>query len=80
LNTRRQRVTVVLDRLGQKIEKREGFVVGKLKPDLNTSFRQAADITRLPAKFGRPWHYASDGRGVLRRVWAAALPVVARSA
>jgi hypothetical protein len=36
------------------------------------------DITPLLAKFGRPWHYASGGRGALRRVGAAALPAVAR--
>ena len=50
-----------------------------LMPDLNTLFRQATDITPLLAKFRRPWHYASDGRGGLRRVWAAVLPAVARS-
>ena len=32
-------------------------------------FCQATDITQLLAKFGRPWHYASGGRGALRRVW-----------
>ena len=52
----------------------------RLRPDLNTLFCQVADITTLLAKFGRPWHYAPGGRGVLRRVWAAALPAVARSA
>src|SRR5215469_2357734 len=54
--------------------------VESVKPDLNTSFCQALDITPLLAKFGRPWHYASGGRGALRRVWAAGLPAVARSA
>jgi len=51
-----------------------------LKPDLNTLFCQATDITPLLAKFERPWHYASGGRGALRRVWVAALPAAARSA
>lgn len=51
-----------------------------LKPDLNTSFRQAVDIRPLLAKFTLPWHYASGGRGVLQRVLAAVLPAVAQSA
>jgi len=51
-----------------------------VKPDLNTLFCQATDITPLLAKFERPWHYASGGRGALRRVWVAALPAAARSA
>jgi IS5 family transposase len=46
-----------------------------LKPDLNTSFCQAAHITGILAKFERPWHYASGGRGVWRRIWAAVLRV-----
>jgi transposase len=47
----------------------------KPKPDLNTSFCQAAHITGILAKFERPWHYASGGRGVWRRIWAAVLRV-----
>src|SRR5215471_12338628 len=51
----------------------------RIKPDLNTLFCQAIDIMTLLAKFGRPWHSASGGRGALRRRWVAALPAVARS-
>jgi ABC-type amino acid transport substrate-binding protein len=51
-----------------------------VRPDLNTLFCQAIDIMTLLAKFGRPWHYASGGRGALRRGWVAALPAAARSA
>jgi hypothetical protein len=57
-----------------------GLIGNELSPDLNTLFRQATEITPLLAKFGRPWHYASGGRGALRRVWAAGLPAGVRSA
>src|SRR6516162_10247674 len=57
----------------------KGAEVQTIRPDLNTLFCQATDITALLAKFGRPWHYASVGRGALQRVWVAALLAVARS-
>ena len=50
-----------------------------VKPDSNSLFHQAID-SHILAKFERPWHYAWDGRGALRRVWVAALPTVAGSA
>lgn len=55
-------------------------VMGDPRLYSTTLFRQAAEITPLLAKFGRPWHYASGGRGALRRVWAAGLPAGVRSA